>query len=386
MALRWVVVQSGFLQYPMVELNRAQNWQQFTAAISRFHGPGSNFVYADVDGNIGYHAAGELPKRRGYLGDLPVDGSSGDFDWDGSIPFDELPSSFNPPNGIIVTANQNPFPPNYPYPVNGNFAPPNRSHQIRALLSARNGWRAEDLLAVQKDVYSAFDQFLAGQVVAAYDKRGAHSPVLDSAVALLRGWNGQMEKDLAAPFLSVLLYQHVRTAIAENAAPGRAAAYQYQMAPAIVEKLLRERPAGWFPDYDAMLLTALVDAVDEGSRMQGRDVKRWQYGSSLSVGIAQPVIHQIPWIGPYLDIRPLPMSGSGLTVKQTTRNLAPSMRMSADLGDWDRSLLNIPTGESGQVLSSHFQDEWMAYYVGRSFPMQFRNVQSKNTLEFRPAH
>jgi len=79
------------------------------------------------------------------------------------------------------------------------------------------------------------------------------------------------------------------------------------------------------------------------------------------------------------------MSGSGLTVKQTTRTLMPSMRMNADLGDWERSLLNLPIGESGQVLSSHYQDEWEAYYVGRSYPMQFGKIDAKSRLEFRPA-
>ena len=384
MALRWAVAKPGFVQYPILDLNVAQNWRQFTAALARFNGPGSNFVYADVDGNIGYRAAGDLPKRRGYAGDVPVDGASGDFDWDGSIPFDELPAVFNPRDGIIVTANQNPFPADYPYPVNGNFAPPNRSHQIRALLAARNGWRAEDLLAVQKDVYSAFDRFLAGEVVAAYEKRGAHSPELDRAVALLRGWNGQMEKDLAAPLLTSLVYQHVRRAMAEKAAPGKGQAYGLQMAAAVVERLLRERPAEWFPDYDAMLLSALVDAVEEGTRMQGRDLQRWQYGAWLRITIAHPILHRISWIGPSLDIGPVPMSGSGLTVKQTTRGLEPSMRMNADLGDWERSLLNVPIGESGQVLSSHYQDQWEAYYSGRSYAMQFGKVDAKSRLEFRP--
>ena len=277
-----------------------------------------------MDGNIGYHAAGKLPNRRGYTGDVPVDGSSGDFDWDGFIPFDQLPSAFNPPSGIIATANQNPFPPDYPYPVNGNFAPPYRARQIRDLLSARNGWRAAGPARLcRRDVYSGFSKFLAGEIVAAYDKRHAHNPALETAVALLRGWNGQMEKDLAAPFLIALAYQHVRTAVAENASPGKGLAYDFHMAPAVIEKLLRERPAGWFRDYDEMLLRALVDAVEEGTRMQGRDIRRWQYGAYLKVSINHPVIHQIPSIGKYFDIGPVPMSGSTTTVKQTTARWRP---------------------------------------------------------------
>ena len=174
MALRWTAAIPGNFEFPFLELDRSHNWQEFQPdSLRRFPGPAQNFVYGDVDGNIGYHAAGKLPIRgSGYAGDVPVDGTSSDFEWQGLIPFDQLPTLFNPPDGIIVTANQNPFPPDYPYPVNGNFASPYRSRQIRALLTARNGLPPEDSLAVQKDVYSAFDHFLAHTVIAAYERRG----------------------------------------------------------------------------------------------------------------------------------------------------------------------------------------------------------------------
>jgi penicillin amidase len=385
MALRWVANDPSVFQFPILEYDKARNWREFTNAMARFPGPAQNAVYADDDGNIGYHAVGKLPKRRGYAGDVPVDGSSGEFEWDGYIPFDQLPSTFNPPRGMIVSANQDPFPPDYPYPVSGSFAPAARSREIFHLLSVRNGWKAGDMLAVQTDVYSEWLHFLASQLCAAYDQRAAHTPVLDEAIGLLRSWNGQTNKGLAAPFVAALAYQHVRTAVAESAAPGSGAAYEFQIAPAVIEQLLRERPAGWFRDYNEMLLRALADAVEEGVRMQGRDLKRWQYGGWLRAEIDHPVTHQLPLIGRYFDIGPLPMSGSGTSIKQTTRTLFPSMRMNADAGDWNRSLLNELTGQSGQVLSSHYRDQWPDYYAGRSYPMQFGKVDAKSTLEFRPA-
>jgi penicillin amidase len=385
LALRWTAAERGMLQFPFLDIDRAQNWAQFTAAIQRLPGPGSNLVYADVDGNIGYHATGMLPKRRNYRGDVPVDGSSGNFEWEGYIPFEELPSVYNPPSGMIVSANQDTFPENFPYPLNGNFAPPHRSVQIRALLAAHEGWRAPDMLTVQKDIYSSFSHFLAGQVAGAYQKRDAHNPSVEEPVRLLREWNGQMDKDLAAPFLITLVYQHVRRAIAENASAATGIVYDFNMAPVVVERLLRERPAGWFADYDDMLLRGLADAVEEARRMQGREPKRWRYGSYLRVAINNPVIHQIPLVGKYFDIGLVAMSGSTTTVKQTSLTLEPSMRMTADLGDWDRSLLNITIGQSGQVLSRHYKDQWQDFYNVRSYPMQFGKVEAESTLELRPA-
>ena len=76
MALRWTAAETGF-QFPFLDIDKARGWQEFIAAVSRFGGPGQNFVYADVDGNIGYHASGKLPIRKGFTGDVPVDGSSG---------------------------------------------------------------------------------------------------------------------------------------------------------------------------------------------------------------------------------------------------------------------------------------------------------------------
>jgi penicillin G amidase len=384
MALRWVAAEPGLLQYPILDIDRAQNWQEFTAVLARFPGPGSNFVYADVDGNIGYHAAGKLPQRHGFTGDVPLDGPSGASEWDGFIPFEQLPSVFNPPDGIIVTANQNPFPPDYAYTVHGDFASPDRARQIRSLLTGRKGWRAENMLTVQNDVYSAFDKFLAKQVVAVYDQRHAQNPDMDDAIAILRKWNGEMDKDLAAPLISQLTFHYVRTAVAENASPGNGAAYEPQISAAVVETLLSGRPDGWFRDYDGVLLRAFADALEEGRRMQGPDVKRWRWGNYLNVTVENPVVHRIPYIGKYFDLVRTPMSGGPTTVKQTTAKLSPSMRMDTDLGDWERSLLNIQTGQSGQILSSHYKDQWLDWYYARSYPMQFGKVDAKSNLEFRP--
>ena len=384
LALRWTAAEPGVFQFPFLDIDRARNWQEFTAAVARFPGPAQNFVYADVDGNIGYHASGRLPIRRDYRGDVPIDGSSGDFEWDGFIPFDQLPSAFNPPSGLIVTANQNPFPADYPFQVNGNFASHYRSRQIRSRLQAHDGWRPEQMLSVQTDIYSAFSFYLAQSIVAAYDRRHQRDRDLDPVVALLRAWNGQVDKDLGAPFVAALAFQHLRRAVAEAVSPAHGAAYEFQMAPAVLENLLRTRPAGWFPDYDLLLLRVLADSADEANRMQGRNPRKWRYGDYLRLTIAHPIGHRLRFVAPYFDIGPVPMSGGPTTVKQTTPRLGPSMRMTADLADLDRSLLNVPIGQSGQILAAHYKDEWGHYYNGQSYPMEFNKIESSQVLNFVP--
>ncbi len=388
-ALRWAAAEPSSFQFAFLDIDRARNWAEFTAALGRFPGPGQNFVYADVDGNIGYHATGRLPIRApNCRGDVPSEGASGECEWQGFVPFDDLPQFYNPPSGMVVTANQNPFPMDYKYPVAGNFAPHYRSRGIRLLLESRSKWLPADMLAVQKDVYSAFADFLAGQIVAAWDSAnnsGKKNANLSDAVALVRNWTGQMEKGTPAPMIVQLTYEELRKALAERAAPGLVAAYDYPMSPAVVEKLLRERPTGWFDDYNDVLLKCLDQALAAGRKVQGSRFSRWDYGQFNELRIAQPVDGQVPLIGKYFNIGPVPMSGSSTTIKQTTRRLGPSMRMIVDFSDLDRSLQNITVGESGQPFSRHYKDQWSAYYGATSFPMQFRNIDAKQVLTVNPS-
>jgi penicillin amidase len=382
-ALRWAAAEPSSYQFPILDIDRAHNWAEFSAALARFPGPGQNFVYADIDCNIGYHATGRLPIRPPNCGgDIPADGSAADCEWQGFIPFDELPQFYNPASGMIVTANQNPFPADYKYPVAGNFATHYRSRGIRLKLEAQAKWQPPEMLAIQKDVYSAFSDFLAKQIVAAWDAHQDKS--LADAIGLLRNWTGQMEKGTAAPLLVQLAYEEFRKAIAERAAPGLGDSYDFPMSPAIIEKLLRDRPAGWFDDYNQVLLKCVTQAIVAGRRLQGSKIAKWDYGQAIELKIAQPVDGQVPLIGKYFNLGPVAMSGSSTTIKQTTRRLGPSMRMIVDLGDLDRSLQNITAGESGQPLSRHYKDQWPAYYGATSFPMQFGKIDAKDVLTVSP--
>jgi penicillin amidase len=388
MTLKWTGADASLFHNVFLDIDRAGNWSEFNAALANFGGPGQNFVYADVDGNIGYRAAGRLPIRRNYDGDIPVDGSSGQYEWDGYIPFDELPQAFNPKNGFVVTANQNPFPPDYKYRVSGRFASPYRSRQILNMLSAGSSkLTTADSLRVQKDVYSAFHKYLAVQLTTAYDKRAASNPLFSSAIEMLKTWDGQMDRDRPEPFVTQLVFQYLRKAAAERAAPGSGPAYEtegVQLSYAMIERLLRERPKDWFGDYDQLLLRCFTDAMEEGQRIQGSDPKKGRWGKFMFLDVQHPVGSRIPVIGSYFNVGPVPMSGASTTVKQTTRKLGPSQRMDAAVGNWDDSLLELPIGESGHFASSHYKDEWDAYYAGRSFPMQFGKIEGKGTVEFVP--
>ncbi len=354
-SLRWSAAETTTVEFPFLALDRAANWDEFNQALRHYSGPGQNFVYADVDGNIGYHAAGELPNRQGCRGDVPADGTTDRCQWSGTIPYDDLPQVYNPPSGIIASANQNPFPDNYRYAVNGGFAPPYRASEIRTLLSRHGQWKPEEMLSVQKDVYSGYLSFLAHQAVEAWDKHPNSNAQTRAAVDTLRNWNGQMEKDSAPAMVATLLDTELRQAAAKAAAPGAEDEYASRMAPVVIEKLLRQRPPGWFRDYDELLINSLGAAVSAGEKRQGSDVAKWDYGQSIELHLVNPVEGELPVIGRYFNIGPVPMSGSSTSIKQTTQRLGPSLRMVIDLANLDQSQANLVTGESGHVLSQALQ-------------------------------
>jgi penicillin G amidase len=140
---------------------------------------------------------------------------------------------------------------------------------------------------------------------------------------------------------------------------------------AVLESLVRGKPAGWYADWDRELLRCLQEGVEEGQRHQGTDVKKWQYGEWNKLTLANPVVAQLPWVGRYFQVGPVGIHGSSTTVKQTNLRLGPSMRMVVDFGDMRGGLLNLPVGQSGHVMSRHARDQWEAYQSGLSFALHF---------------
>lgn len=368
-ALRWVAAENLPFRLGLLKMNRARNWQEFREALREFPGASSNIAYADKEGNIGLQVTGLLPIRTACSGQRV--NAAGTCEWQGYIPFDELPTFYNPAPGLIVTANQNPFPEKYAYPVDGNFAPHYRSNRILEQLSSRKQWTPEEMVKLQADIYSPFSHFLARQVVEAWDRKKATNPDLKDAVEVLRAWDGQMAAGAAAPAVVTYATNYLRRDIAAKAAGTPNVDWDPFIYFAVIERLLRERPEGWFADWDHELLRSLQEGVEEGGRRQGKDVRKWTWGEFNKLTIASPILRALPLVAGYFQIGPVGMDGSSTTVKQTTARLGPSMRMVVDFGDPRGGLLNLPVGQSGHPLSGHFKDQWGAYVKGESFPLHF---------------
>src|SRR5215471_12668904 len=382
LALRWTLYDG--LRIPFFDVNAAQNWDEFKKAFSLLDAPAQNVVYADVDGNIGYQATGKVPIRAAGDGGLPVGGADNAHEWTSYIPFDKLPNIYNPPSGIIATANGRIAPDDYPYPISMEWEAPWRTARIYHVLESGRQFSPSDMLALQTDVHSESVLFAAERLVYAVDHASKPSARAKQAADLMRSWDGRMLSTEAAPTITEKSIRELNRLLLEpklgSAAPDSSAAeglswktYSWQMRSVWLENILLHRPKRWLPDkypnYDELLAAAVEAAVAEPQAP--KDLASWRWGRVNAVDIQHPVLGRIPilhyWAQPGLKEQ----SGSGYTVKAVTPHHGPSERFTANLADLDHSTLNLVTGQAGNLSSPYYMDQWKAWYEGTTFTLPF---------------
>ncbi len=390
LALAWTVYDTKGVPISFRPLNEAQNWEQFREALSHFPGPGQNVVYADVDGHIGYQAAGLVPVRKAGDGSVPVPGDTDEHEWTGYIPFDQLPRVYDPPSGILATANGRIAPNGYSHMISTHWMAPYRTERIYKVLESGKKFSAPDMLALQMDVYSDFDHSLADKLVYAVDHAKA-SPRARAAADLLRSWDGRVTADSAAPTIETAAREQLFKMLLEPKLGQQYVEYNWWMAPVALENILDRQPPRWlpkpYPDYNALLVAALEAALSTGN--VPRKLEEWTWGKQMQLTIEHPILGKMRIVRRWAGPGTVPMSGDGFTVKQVTPVLAPSERMTVDLSDLDHSTMNVVTGQSGQIFSPYYEDQWKAWYEGGTFVMPFSDpavaAARKHELVLHPA-
>jgi penicillin amidase len=364
-ALRWTALEPTSIElagFPGV--NRARNWKEFTAALSRYVGPTQNFVYADVDGNIGYYGAGKIPVRKSGDGSVPYDGSTDDGEWTGYIPFAKLPHSYNPSSGLIVTANQRITGDDYPHFLSRVWAAPYRARRIFELLSAKPKLNTEDFRRIQGDVYSIAGVAFAREAAKLLktQPRATTDEGLRSAISEFERWDGMLEvSSRTAPLVA-----QMRSAFRQkifNAALGEqlAKSYGWPNSDVLLTRLITDQPREWLPKeftgYAELLLACYEDARKALARNLGEEETKWTWGNMVKANFQHPLAG-VPFIGAQFLIPPFPQNGTGSVLSATVNvGSAVSMRFIADPSDWDKTQHGIPLGESGLPTSPHWKDQ-----------------------------
>ncbi len=388
-ALRWTL--NDGVRDPFFRLNSAQNWQEFRQALSDFDAPGQNTVYADVDGNIGYQTTGKIPVRASGDGSLPVNGSDNAHEWTGFIPFEKLPSILNPPSGIIATANGRISPDKYPYSISIEWEAPWRTDRIYRVLQSGKKFSAADMLALETDVYSELDRFVADRIVYAVDHAQRVSTMAHQAAGILREWNGQMDQNMVAPTIAARTREELRRMLLEEKLgpasddPGQLSwkSYHWMMDTVWLDNVLSHKSGRWlparYPNYEELITAALEEALKKAPKR----LDSWVWGAQNTVTIQNPILSKIPLVGGWTGPGENPQSGSVYTVKAVGSAHGPSERFTADLSNLDASTLNLVTGESGNFLSPYYMDQWNAWYNGTTYSLPFSKTAVENSATHR---
>ncbi len=373
LALRWTIYDAEGMAFPFFDLNLARNWDEFRAALSHMGSPGQNVVYADVDGHIGYQATGLVPIRPAGDGLVPESGSDPAHDWKGYIPFDQMPRLYDPPSGILATANQRVVGNDYPYVIATNWGSPYRAERIHRVLREDKKFTAADMLALQNDVESDVDRFFAERFVYAVDSWPKASARARQAAAVLRKWDGRMSIDSAAAAIERHARLNLYRALLEAKLGDQAKSYRWFNSGTWLETVVLHQPARWLPvpygSYEELLCAAVEKAVSDSHAP--KDLAAWRYGNDFPVEIEHPIFGKIPFLKRWAGTGRQPQSGSGDTVKQVGLGFGPSERLTVDFADFDATTLNIVNGQSGNLFSPYFNDQWEAWYTGKTFALPF---------------
>jgi penicillin amidase len=372
-------------------LNRSGSWSDFTAAIERFAAPSQNFVYADIEGNIGYAMSGALPERSGSVGSWPNDGTTGEGQWTGSIPPSSLPRLFNPDRGYITSSN-NLIDRQWSGLITRDWAAPYRATRLSRLIEAAEQVDLSTAATWQNDVTSLAAIDVLAHVDAALAAAGKQQDTpAANVLSELRAWDRRMD---ARPVGT--LYQQFedalwrRTFSDEMGEPLFSRFYEWAGAerPAGVYAILDDPTSRWYADIatldrretrDDIYVLAARDAAAE-SASEGRawtDAHIARFDHPLGSAAAP-----LAWL---FNRGPVPLPGDSYTINRASyHRLRPfavwevvSWRQIFDVGQWDQTRVVLPAGQSGHPLSPHYVDQTELWRTGqyRAQPFSRRAVE-----------
>jgi penicillin G amidase len=388
LALRWITLDQPTAFKGMFELHGIHSGPELVAKLDGHTSPASNLIWADRHGSIGYKLIGRLPLRKGGCPDLPKPGWDGEYEWEGAVPYDELPEVVDPENGFLITANNRIVGDDYPHHITSDWLDGFRARRIEELLRASEEHDIEGFEAMQSDNLS-----IPG--LEAARRLGRLTPTGQrelSAVERLRSWDGRLDPDSIAgtiyqAFLLRLAREAARAAIGDRdlcerwldradngfmphvTSPWRWHSHLMELWDEADEELIG-RP------WDDLVLEALAGGLDDLTDRFGPDPEGWRWGQVHEMEFPHPLGEANPLLHKLLN-RSLRAGGAQETVSQIAYDpndpykavWAPSWRMVGDPTDPDRSRWQMFTGQSGHPASPHYDDLQPDWLEGRTQPM-----------------
>ncbi|WP_096607797.1 penicillin acylase family protein [Calothrix sp. NIES-2100] len=369
-ALRWTALEPATLGYAIPLLNRAQNWEEFRTAAKNFDVPAQNLVYADVDGNIGYQMPGKLPIRAKGNGRYPVPGWTDEYEWLGYIDFEQLPKSFNPPQGYIVTANnlvQN----KYPYLITTDWVYGYRAQRIVEMIA-----QADQLLSLlDVELIQGDNRNLNAKTLVPLLKAISLDTLqLEAARQLLINWNMQLEMSSPAAALFEVFWKHLLADTFHDQLPQEYFPDGGDRWYEVMKNLVKQPNSSWWDNRntptlenrDTIVRQAFTEAVNELEQIQGKDPNSWNWGKLHTVTFRNATLGKsgVAPMEALFNRGNFATGGNGETVNANRWKAnqsfevtdIPSLRMIVDLNNLDKSVAIHTPGQSGHAFHKHYTD------------------------------
>lgn len=379
LALRWTAAETTRVFQAVIGLNQAQNYEDFKDALQYWDVPSQNVVYADVAGNIAYQAPGRVPIRKNGNGLVPVPGWTGEYEWEGWIPYDEMPALFNPEWGYIVTANHAVVDEDYPYLINVDWAAGDRAQRITEMMETAVS-RGDVTLADLATIHFDSKSLLAETYVPLFSGLASDDPTIQAAIERLRGWDLQERRDSVPAALFEIFYMHlVREVLTDDVGPELVTDAHSVI---FFHALANEPDARWWDNQNTaqretqedILLQALTQTIAWFAENVGGDMNEWTWGTIHTATFDSDPLgnSDIGLIEAIVNRGPFPVDGGSRIVNAAgwrwskpaeVRSIA-SMRSLIDLSDFDRSQAVNPTGQSGHPYHPHYDDMILLWQNG----------------------
>ena len=396
-SMRWTGFEISNEAGAFYKIDKATNWEDFKNALRQYAAPAQNFVYADVDGNIGYYTGGKLPIRKTVNGaTLPHSGETNEYDWQGYVPFEQMPHTFNPPNGFIATANNKIVDDSYPYHISNHWEPPYRAMRINEALNEQSKFSIEDMQHLQNDYFSTHAREVVPYILHAFDSVTVTNPDVKIALEYFRTWNFEMRKeDVTATLFNVTFTKLIDNTFHNKMGDPLFTLFDtISSTPIIVTtQLLKNNNSTWFDDprtpnietRDDILRKSVYDAVAELQLRLGGKVKEWQWGRLHTITFDH-VFGQNSLLKSFFSVGPYEVGGGHSTVNvgqfffnsSYESTVGASMRQIFNLADINDTRVVMPPGQSGHVFSPHYKDQTMLWLNGvyRTRPMDQSVIQA----------
>lgn len=382
------------------DLVRARDWQEFRSAVRRFGALAQNIVYADRAGHIGLQTTGAVPRLKGvWSGSGLRDGATGTQDWDGFVPFEDLPSTYDPPEGWLASAN-NPTLLAMPYYISSQWEPLDRYSRIAELLKGKDRLSLEDMKAIQSDTLLVSAREMTPALLAAFHGRRPEGKV-GAALAALEAWDFEMRPDGVAPSVFAAFHRRLfHEVFADEMGEELAKAYRSRgnLSAIMLTEVMARGPERWFDRVDTegvetkddTLRAALEKAVAELGTRLGPDPSAWTWGRLHTIELQHPLGRASALLGFFFNRGPFPLAGHTSTVNKgefkeedfRVRH-GPSMRQITDLRDPARALAVLPAGQSGLPASPHYDDQLPLWLAGEYHPLLMDREDIERAAEAR---